>query len=220
MIDIGGQSRFKRDEVDAWMIKKGRKAGGKRMSALDVLKGEIDPLTKRIVFMGYFTSEMEKQGVSPVAAGNYAVELYTSGEFKSDVVEMIAPINLAAGLFELMGFMQKDDAWVNSDVGLTAKIIAEDIDESRLQRVNQIDVNGLTVYILGVEDTIIDKLKDFVFAGESSAITWVQEVIELNVNQLDLDYLNEEAAKAGVLEPLKRLLIELRLEDEEEDALE
>ncbi|OIO85421.1 MAG: hypothetical protein AUK32_07275 [Candidatus Aquicultor secundus] len=36
----------------------------------------------------------------------------------------------------------------------------------------------------------IDKLKDFVFGEESSAIIWVQEVIELNVNQIDLDYLS------------------------------
>ncbi len=220
MIDIGGQSRFKRDEVDAWMIKKGRKAGGKRMSALDVLKGELDPLTKRIVFMGYFTTELEKQGVSPVAAGNYAVELYTSGEFKSEVVEMIAPANLAARLFTPMGFVQEDDVWVNSDVGLTAKIIAEDLDEARLQRINQIDVNGLTVYVLGIEDTMIDKLKDFVFNKETDAITWVQEIIEINVNEIDRDYLKEEADKAGVLGALKELLDELGLEEEEEEGLE
>ncbi|MHB8840665.1 MAG: TroA family protein [Candidatus Aquicultor sp.] len=220
MIDIGGQSRFKREEVDAWMIKKGRKAGGDRVSALDVLKGDLDPLTKRIVFMGYFTSELEKQGASPVAAGNYAVELYTSGGYKSDTVDMIAPAEPTGTLLERMEFVREAGAWVNNEVGITAKIIAEDLDEARLQRVNQVDVNGLTVYILGIEDTVIDKLKNFVFDGESSAITWVQEVIELNVNQLDLDYLNEEAVKTGVSGPLKQLLIELRLEDEEEEGLE
>lgn len=190
------------------------------MSALDVLKGEIDPLTKRIVFMGYFTSELEKQGVSPVAAGNYAVELYTSGEFKTEIVEMIAPVNLAARLFGPMGFVQEDDVWVNSDVDLTAKIIAEDLDEARLQRINQIDVNGLTVYVLGIEDTMIDKLKDFVFNKESNAITWVQEIIEINVNEIDWDYLKEEANKAGVMGAVKELLDELGLEKDEEEGLE
>lgn len=198
------------------MVKKGRKAGGKRMSALDVLKGDIEPQTKRIIFMGYFTSELEKQGLSPVAAGNYAVELYTSGEYKPDAVEMVAPSGLSAELLEYLEFKKEDNLWLNSDVDINVKILAGDIDEARLQRVNQIDVNGLTVYVLGLEDTIIDKLKDFVFGEESTAMHWVQELVELNVNELDLDYLNEEATQAGVIGPLRQLLIELRIEDEDE----
>lgn len=204
-----------REDIDAWMLKKGRKAGGGRMSALEPLKGDIDPLTKRIIFMGYVTGELEKEGLSPVAAGDYAVELYTSGGFKGNTVDVIAPRELIEGLLLLLDFKEEDGGWRNESVDILVRVLGEDLTEGQLQRVNQIDVNGLMVYLIGLEDLITDKLKDFVAKGDPAAIVWVQELIEIHVSEIDWDYLKERAAGEGVTGALQELIDELGIEKEE-----
>ena len=197
------------------MFKKGRKAGGKRMSALDTLKGDIDPLTKRIVFTGILTAELEKEGFSPVAAGNYAVELYTSGGYKGGSVDVVAPIELIDKVLTQLDFKKGNGSWSNEDVDIAVNVLAEDLEEHQLERVNQIDIDGLAAYLLGVEDVILSKLKDFSQGGESNAIIWVQELMEIHVNEIDLDYLKDHAAQEGVMGALQELIDELRLEEEE-----
>ncbi|MBE0447130.1 MAG: hypothetical protein IBX64_03350 [Actinobacteria bacterium] len=198
------------------MIKKGRKAGGQRMSALDVIKGDIDPLTKRIVFTGILTAELEQEGFSPVAAGNYAVELYTSGGYKGDSVDIIAPIELTDKVLTRLDFKEENGSWHNEDVGIAVNVLAEDLEEHQLERVNQIDINGLTGYLLGVDDVILGKLGDFSRRSESNAIIWAQELMEIHVNEIDLDYLKSYAVQEDVMDALQELIDELRLEEEEE----
>lgn len=198
------------------MIKKGRKAGGKRVSQLDILKKDLDQLTKRIVFMAILTTELEKEGFSPVAGGNYAVELYTEGAFKSDAVEIFAPVDVLNKVLLPWGFDKVDGFLRHDEIGVTVRILGEGLNQNELDRVNQVDVNGFPVYLMGVEDTITAKLKEFVHLHESDAIIWAQELIEIHVNEVDLDYLKERATQEGAIDPLRKLLLELRLEDEDE----
>jgi len=186
------------------------------MSILDVLKGDIDPLTKRIVFTGILTAELERKGFSPVASGDYAVELYTSGAFNADVVDMVAPVEPTGKVLSQLGFQGEDGSWHSEEVGIRVRILAEDLEDKQLQRVNQIDVNGLTVYLLGLEDLITEKLKDFK-RGRSDAIAWVQELIEIHVAEIDWDYLKGHATQEGVMDALQELIDELGLEEEEDD---
>ncbi len=198
------------------MIKKGRKAGGKRVSQLDILKKDLDQLTKRIVFMAILTTELEKEGFSPVAGGNYAVELYTEGAFKSDAVEIFAPVDVLNKVLLPWGFDKVDGFLRHDEIGVTVRILGEGLNQNELDRVNQVDVNGFPVYLMGVEDTVTAKLKEFVHLHESDAIIWAQELIEIHVNEVDLDYLKERATQEGAIDPLRKLLLELRLEDEDE----
>lgn len=196
------------------MIKKGRKVGGERMSVLDILKGDIDPLTKRIVFTGILTREVEKEGFSPVIGGNYAVELYTSGGYKADTVDLLIPVDLADSVLSRWSFERGDSGWSNEDIGIAVRSLGEDLGKSELERVNQIDVNGLAVYLLGVEDLIIDKLAEYTRHGESDAILWAQELMEIHINELDLDYLKVCASNDGVMRALQQLIDELGLDEE------
>ena len=216
MIIVDGQSRFSREDVDQWMIKKGRKAGGKRMSALDSLKGDLDPLTKRIIFTAIFTSELEKEGCSPVAAGDYAVELYTSGEYKADGVDVIVPAGKAQKVLQQLDFMQDGSVWVNSDIDMTVRIVNESLGDEQLKRVNQIDVSGASVYLLGLEDTILAKLRDFAFKHEVAASTWAQELVEAHPGEIDWEYLKANAEKE-VMVALEGLIGELGIEEEEDE---
>ncbi len=186
------------------------------MSQLDILKKDLDQLTKRIVFMAILTTELEKEGFSPVAGGNYAVELYTEGAFKSDAVEIFAPVDVLNKVLLPWGFDKVDGFLRHDEIGVTVRILGEGLNQNELDRVNQVDVNGFPVYLMGVEDTITAKLKEFVHLHESDAIIWAQELIEIHVNEVDLDYLKERATQEGAIDPLRKLLLELRLEDEDE----
>lgn len=216
MITVDGQSRFSRDDVDQWMLKKGRKAGGKRMSVLDPLKDELDPLTKRIILTAIFTFELEKKGCSPVAAGDYAVELYTSGEYKADSVDVIVQSDEAQELLERLDFKLNGDAWINSDIDMAVRIVGEGLGDEQLKRVNQIDVSGASVYLLGLEDTVLAKLRDFAFKHEVAASTWAQELVETHPGEIDWDYLKANAEKE-VMVALEGLIGELGIEEEDDD---
>ncbi|MBS3909420.1 MAG: hypothetical protein KGZ93_07320 [Actinobacteria bacterium] len=186
------------------------------MSALDSLKGDMDPLTKRIVFTAIFTSELEKEGCSPVAAGDYAVELYTSGEYKAAGVDVIAPSGEAQKVLRQLGFTKNGDAWVNSDIDMTVRIVDESLGDEQLKRVNQIDVSGASVYLLGLEDTVLAKLRDFAFEHEVAASTWAQELVEAHPGEIDWMYLKANAEKE-VMVALEGLIGELGIEEDDDD---
>ena len=164
--------------------------------------------------MAVLTSEFEKEGISPVASGNYAVELYTSGGYKAASVDMVAPLEVAGKVLAKFDFIEEDGGWVNKDIDATVKILGEDLNEKELERVNQIDVNGLAVYLLGIEDTIVGKLKDSIH-GEPNAAIWAQELMEIHINEIDWDLLKLCAAANGVTAPLQEIIIEIGLEDDE-----
>ena len=186
------------------------------MSVLDPLKDELDPLTKRIIFTAIFTFELEKKGCSPVAAGDYAVELYTSGEYKADSVDVIVPSGEAQELLERLDFKLDGDAWVNSDIDMAVRIVGEGLGDEQLKRVNQIDVSGASVYLLGLEDTVLAKLRDFAFKHEVAASTWAQELVEAHPGEIDWDYLKANAEKE-VMVALEGLIGELGIEEDEDE---
>jgi len=182
------------------------------MSALDSLKGDLDPLAKRIAFAAILTAELESKGFSPVMAGDYAIELYTHGENQADSVELIAPVGFVEETLLRLDFSKAGDTWVNEEVNIKVRLLGEDLQEHQLQRVNQVDVNGHPVYLLGLEDVIIDKLKSYVKGGEQNAIISVRDLIELHLNEIDWDYLREQASEEAVIDPLLEWIDELKLE--------
>lgn len=185
------------------------------MSQLDILKGDIDPLTKRIAFAAILTAELEKEGVSPVAGGNYAVELYTEGGYKAAGINLFAPADLLDKTLLVWGFEKEKGRLVHKEIGITVDLLGEDLSQDQLEHVNQVDVNGFPVYLLGVEDVIVAKLADLVHRGESSASAWVEELIEIHVNEIDRDYLKKRAEQEGVMVTLHEILAELGLENRE-----
>lgn len=183
------------------------------MSALDSLKGDLDPLTRRIAFAAILTAELESKGFSPVMAGDYAIELYTNGENQAGSIDVIAPAGIIEETLPKLDFNKAGGVWTNEEMNIKVRLLGEDLQEHQLQRVNQVDVNGYPVYLLGLEDVIIDKLRSYIKGGEQNAIISVRDLIELHLNEIDWDYLREQASEEGVIEPLQEWIVELKLEE-------
>ncbi|MDI6716820.1 MAG: hypothetical protein QME63_07740 [Actinomycetota bacterium] len=179
------------------------------MSYLDILKSDINPLTKRIIFAGMLTMALEKEGFSPVVTNNYAVELYTQGNYEAETIDIVAPVELINKVLPSWDFARDGDFWVNQDLGIKVKSHAEDLDEKEMQRVAEINFNGATIYLLGVDDLIVNKLIDFASTDDRQDYIWAQEIMELFINEIDLDYLRDRAAEKGVYEPLQSIINEI-----------
>ena len=68
-------------------------------------------------------------------------------------------------------------------------------------RVTELDVDGSMVYIIGVEDLILDRLRAGVYWNSTSDMEWARYLLESYIDDLDLAYLetdDSETVLAGI----------------------
>jgi len=66
-------------------------------------------------------------------------------------------------------------------------------------------VEGLDVYIIGIEDLIVDRLNSFVWWKYARDGEWAAELMEIHDKKIDWKYLRKRSREEGTLHALARL---------------
>lgn len=82
--------------------------------------------------------------------------------------------------------------------------------EGQLTRRRQYPIppNGLPVFVLGPEDTVLQKLRWFRLGGETSDRQWRDILGVIRLTELDVAYMRELAGEGDLLQLLDRALLE------------
>lgn len=184
------------------------------MASTDELKtrldraGEIkDPLDRRMWVLAIITQYLAPTGIKPVLVGGGAVEFYTSGGYTTFDIDVIADSQALEPVMAELGFTKQGRHWIREDIATAIEAPGASLG-SESHRVLEVQIEDMKVFVVGIEDLIIDRLNAFVHWKSKEDGRWAAHLITENQNQIDWDYLNTRAIEEKVDSGLAQILSE------------
>ncbi len=95
-------------------------------------------------------------GCQPVLVGGAAVEVYTSAAYMTADLDFVAPSGAATSrVMEALGFRREGRVWYEVELGIVVEFPGSTLAPAKA---TEIDVDGVKVAIIEVEDLIVDRL--------------------------------------------------------------
>ncbi len=162
-----------------------------------------EPFLRRLALAGLLTKCLP---TPPVLVGEYAVEFYTLCSYATGGMDLLHPSAKAVGdLLESWGFEREGRHWVHRGLDLYVEVPADRLEGADLNRVTRVEVEGLPVDIIGLEDLIADRLNAAVHWRSEDDQYWASEMIRTHLEKLDWDYLRRRCQEEGTRPVLQEL---------------
>lgn len=171
-----------------------------------------DPLDRRLRVIAVITRALADTGIKPVIVGGAAVEFYTSGGYTTFDIDLVCDsFALDAVLIEL-GFSREGRHWFREDLAIAIEAPASSLTSHEREHVLQANVDGQPVYLIGLEDVIIDRLNAFVHWKSGEDGRWATHLIADNHDQVDWEYLRRRAVEERCEAALDEILTDLDIQ--------
>jgi len=184
------------------------------MNSIDEAKQKLVDLKSKNKFekmvgvTAVLTDLLEPHQIKPVIVGGLAVEIYTRSDYTTvDIDVIISDRNLAADLLQQLGFVKAGRHLYHETLMVSIEIpnnVLEDADENRIVQLELEDKQK--VYVIGIEDIILDRLRACVHWRSSSDCEWGRRMLLLHHERLDMSYLKRIAARDLTTEKLQEWL--------------
>lgn len=149
---------------------------------------------KEFYLMGLITPVLDKLGADPaIIVGGHAVELYTSGSYKTADIDLVMiRDDLARGLFDQLGFTREGRFHYVTEMDIPIEIPSSDLAGSK-DRIVKLNTPDGYCYVIGVEDLIMDRLSAAEFWSDARSGEWARYLMSSQFEGLDLDYMRKRA---------------------------
>lgn len=179
---------------------------GSLRARVDGLAAEPDRLRRRLIALGALTARLAPHGIEPILVGGSALELYTDGGYATADVDLALPSGPEVdSAFADLGFEKRGRFWVRPELGLYFEAPAPAGLPGETAPRTVLDLDGLRVVVLGVEDLLVDRLRAWVHWKSDEDGRWAARLAALYANELDWDYLSSRATQTGERAALDRL---------------
>jgi len=160
---------------------------------------------KKAYFMSLLTREAEKRNTRPVVVGGSAVDFYTEGIFPSYDIDLIGSRKIIGGILEnTFGFKRSGRHWIDERSGIFVEVPGDHLAGSQ-DKITTISIDGLKVYVIGIEDLIIDRMAACSEWKSDTDCKQAYYMLKYYQNRIDFKYLNEKAKQEGLLSVMKKL---------------
>lgn len=133
--------------------------------------------------------------IMPVIVGGLAVEIYTRNEYTTaDIDLVLSDKEVANDLLLELSFEKEGRYWYHPVLGISIEIpgsVLEDADHEKIIKVNL--PSGKHMYVIGIEDIILDRLRACVHWRSASDWEWGFRMYQTHLNKLDVDYMRKRA---------------------------
>ncbi len=178
-------------------------------SELIKLESVENVLTKRLLFVGMLTRALEPDGVTPVLIGGNAVEYYTAGGYATGDIDIIAPHEPVDKVLKGWGFKKEGRYWWSEALNIVIEAPSSYLDAEQKERLIEVEIDSYSVFLLGVEDLILDRLNAYVYWNSKDDGLWAKELLVLYKDDIDWSYLESRAGKESVLKALHEMRQEI-----------
>ena len=183
-------------------VEKERLKGLKGKERFQVMTETVSSLTKLL----------EPHEVTPVVVGGLAVEIYTRGQYTTVDIDLVMQRrDLADDILSKLGFVKEGRHWYNPELMVAIEIPGSILEGADSNKVTKIVLeNGRHIFVIGIEDIILDRLRACVHWQSSSDCEWGLRMLKVHLESLDIDYMEKmaEADHESSLEKLKEWLNE------------
>ncbi len=177
------------------------------MDEFDKTASIANLVDRKIYFMTILTREIElsgRTGKSPVVVGGTAVDIYTTGLFQSRDIDLIGERRVIGEILEKkFGFERTGRHWINERIGIFIEVPGDHFSGDK-NKITTIWVGSLKLYIIGIEDLIIDRLNACVHWKSETDCDQARYLIKYYRDRLDSSYLEKKAKDEGVVRTLRK----------------
>lgn len=160
---------------------------------------------KKLYFMGLLTQEAEKRKVQPIVVGGSAVDFYTEGIYPSYDIDLVSNRKKIGEILEtVFGFKPSGRQWINEQIGLSVEIPSSHLAGDK-DKIKTIRIEGLKVFVIGIEDLIIDRLNACVHWKSIRDCDQARFMIKYYRNRVDFKYLEDRSRNEGVLKAFREM---------------
>ncbi|MGM0500186.1 MAG: DUF6036 family nucleotidyltransferase [Bacillota bacterium] len=169
-----------------------------------IINSKKDKIYKNIALTAVITEALKEINIRPIIVGGQAVEFYTAGGYSTMDVDLVTPASIKEinPIIKDLGFKKKGKYWTYEQLDFALEIPGSDL-AGDYDKVNEIEIEGLKAYIIGIEDIIIDRLNRYKFWKEYADQEWIVGMIYLNYDDIDWNYLYQKSQSEKTLEVLK-----------------
>lgn len=152
----------------------------------------LNSVDKKLIFLGWLNAELDKRFKRrTILVWGSAVEVYSGWVFQSSDIDLIYASS--SDLDEVLlsnGFEKRGRYWENDEADIQVEAPSSKLegDDNKIVCITHWKEN---IYIISIEDLIIDRLKAFVYWKDRTSLEQAQFLIESNtvVNELDKEYI-------------------------------
>lgn len=173
---------------------------------LATLRDEPDPLRRRLLAVGMLTELLAPLAIKPIVVGGTAMEFYTAGGYATSDVDLALPSGPDVdAAFAEMGFEKVGRFWYRADLDLLFEAPAPAGLPGEDAARTEVDLDGLRVAIIGVEDLLLDRLRAWTHWNSDEDGRWTRRLAQLYAKEMDWGYLRERTK--AVPEEAERLVV-------------
>ncbi len=164
-------------------------------------------MRRRLVALGALTARLAPDGIEPILVGGFVLEVYTDGGYSTADVALALPIVPEVdAAFHDLGFAKRGRFWVHPELDLYFEAPAPAGLPGETAPRTELEIDGLRIVVLGVEDLLIDRLRAWVHWESDEDGRWAARLASLYAQKLDWEYLRARVANdAGASAALQRL---------------
>lgn len=170
----------------------------KRRERLESLAAETDMARRRLVALALVADRLAEDRIEPILVGGAALELYTAGGYATGDVDLALPTGpVVDRAFADLGFRKQGRFWVREDLDLLFEAPAPAGLPGETAPRTEIDVEGMRVVVIGIEDLLLDRLRAAVHWRSDEDRRWARRLALLYADRIDWRYVGERAAGHG-----------------------
>lgn len=178
----------------------------RRRARLEALADEPDPARRRLVALALVADRLAEDGIEPILVGGAALELYTAGGYATGDVDLALPRGpVVDRAFADLGFATQGRFWVRPELDLYFEAPAPAGLPGETAPRTRIEVEGLPVVVIGLEDLLLDRVRAAVHWRSDEDRRWARRLALLYPDRLDWAYLRGKAVDAAERAEVDRL---------------
>jgi predicted nucleotidyltransferase len=148
-----------------------------------------DKFEKMLFTAAIITEQLEQHGIKPIIVGGLSVEIYTmSGYTTQDLDFVLNGYEQASEILKELEFRKIGKDWVHPILGISLEIPSNTL-TGDYEKVTEIPVSGKKVYVIGIEDIILDRLRSAVHWQSGVDREWGYRMLLMYLEDIDLTYI-------------------------------
>lgn len=179
----------------------------RRRERFERLADEPAPERRRLLALALLADRLAEDEIVPVLVGGAALELYTAGGYSTKDVDLALPLCAEVDqAFADFGFDKVGRYWIREDLDLLFEAPAPaDLPGEDAPR-TVVELEGLPIVVLGVEDLLLDRLRAWVHWRSDEDGRWASRLAQLYSDEIDWDYVR---GKVSAIDGERAALAEL-----------
>ncbi|EIJ78086.1 hypothetical protein PB1_11019 [Bacillus methanolicus PB1] len=165
---------------------------------------------KMVYVTAVLTKLLENNRIRPVIVGGLAVEIYTRSDYTTvDIDVIVSDRKLAGDILVQLGFIPEGRHWYHEELMVSIEIPNDILEDADYEKIIELKLrDGSKVYVIGIEDIILDRLRACIHWKSTSDCEWGKRMFYLHFERIDLEYMRKKAKLDLTIERLEKWIHE------------